>query len=57
MKQGSNVLVPWSGRINLTKESEQSGRVLLGKDIEKALESERGPNRVANEGFSSLFFY
>ena len=38
-----------------TTESEQSESSLLSRDTEKALKSERGPNRVATEGF--MVFY
>ena len=32
-------------------QSEQSDRSLLSRDTEKALKSQRGPDRVATEGF------
>ena len=50
--QESLVLVSGNQRMNLaTQESEERIRSLLSKDTEKALRTERDPNRVATEGF------
>ena len=37
--------------MNLADESEQSNRGLLSRDTGEALKGERGPDRVATEGF------
>ena len=58
MKQESKVLVSLNRRMKLAdKESEQSDRVSLSKDIEKGLRSERGLSWVVSEVSSSLAFY
>ena len=46
--QESLVHVPQSGRISWTKESKD--RSLLSEDTEKALRSERGPDRITTGG-------
>ena len=50
----SLVLVSWSRRMNLMDNREQSDRSLLSRDTEKGLRRERGPDRVATEGFYGL---
>ena len=58
MKQESKVLVSLNRRMKLAdKESEQSDRVSLSKDIEKGLRSERGRSWVVSEVSSALAFY